>query len=313
MIRPPLDILVLWWIFSLSGNPQKSLDMTTDSDKSQQKWFPLESNPDLVNEYVQKLGFNTQLGYRFCDVFSTEDWALEMIAQPVVAVIMLYPLTDAQLKYEDDPTQITDDDKKVWFMKQRIGNACGTVGLLHALMNVPDSTRQAMIQPDSWLFRFAADAMSILDPNARAARLENDPEIATYHDEATASERNQTSRGEIDDDVLTHFVGKLRSVSTPLSAQYPVVYKAKSMLSWTAHLAYSIRCAIRKFVCPAFVQVNGFLYELDGRKEGPVCHGSSSPQSLLKDACGIVKKFIERDPGEVRFTILALAPPQTSD
>lgn len=47
-------------------------------------------------------------------------------------------------------------------------------------------------------------------------------------------------------------------------------------------------------------EVDGVLYELDGRKEGPVPHGPTSPGTLLQDACSVVKKFMDRDPGELR-------------
>merc|ERR1712127_705154 len=58
----------------------------------------------------------------------------------------------------------------------------------------------------------------------------------------------------------------------------------------------------------ALVHVAGGLYELDGRKSGPVRHGDTHEDTLLKDACKVVKGFMARDPGEMRFTILALAP-----
>ena len=82
------------------------------------KWFPLESNPQLINNYISKLGFDTSL-YEFCDVFSTDDWALDMVPQPVAAVIMLYPLTEKQTSCEKEDTIAGVDD--VWFIKQRIG------------------------------------------------------------------------------------------------------------------------------------------------------------------------------------------------
>lgn len=47
-------------------------------------------------------------------------------------------------------------------------------------------------------------------------------------------------------------------------------------------------------------EMDGVLYELDGRKEGPVPHGPTSSASLLQDACAVVKQFMDRDPGELR-------------
>ena len=52
-----------------------------------------ESNPDVMNSYIEKLGFPTDL-LRWTDVFSTEDWALEMVPQPAQAVCMLFPIKD---------------------------------------------------------------------------------------------------------------------------------------------------------------------------------------------------------------------------
>jgi ubiquitin carboxyl-terminal hydrolase L3 len=79
-----------------------------------------------------------------------------------------------------------------------------------------------------------------------------------------------------------------------------------------------------------FSHVDGCLYELDGRKEFPINHGDkaqliiifenqpacfvlfslgpSSKETLLADACKAITKFMERDPGEMRFTIIALGP-----
>ncbi|XP_076321721.1 ubiquitin carboxyl-terminal hydrolase isozyme L3-like [Tachypleus tridentatus] len=55
------------------------------------------------------------------------------------------------------------------------------------------------------------------------------------------------------------------------------------------------------------VEVDGNLYELDGRKSLPVNHGPTSRENLLKDAASVCRKFIERDPENVRFHVLALA------
>lgn len=45
----------------------------------------------------------------------------------------------------------------------------------------------------------------------------------------------------------------------------------------------------------------------DGRKAFPINHGPSTADTLLEDACGVIRKFMERDPEEVKFTIVALA------
>ena len=191
-----------------------------------------------------------------------------MIGQPVAAVLMLYPLTEKQTSAVGDDVVATEEMKdKVWFMKQRIGNACGTIGLVHAILNAPEALKA--FEPDSWLAKFAEDTPIPLSPVAKAERLEQDSKIAKMHDDATSSETNATSRGDIDDDILTHFI--------------------------------------------ALVCVDGKLYELDGRKEGPIYHGPTSQMTLLKDACEVIKKFMARDPTEMRFTITALAPKQFWD
>ena len=253
--------------------------MTTTAESTttkRQKWFPLESNPSLLNSYISKLGFDTSF-FQFTDVFSTEDWALAMIPPGTVAVVFLYPLTPVQEefrakereRYELKLSKAQEEDDAaaeppVWFIKQRIGNACGTIGILHALANIPEPLKAAAIPPDSWLGNFFDACPAQLSPTTKAELLENNEEIERKHDEATSDSRNQTNRGALEDQLVTHFV--------------------------------------------ALTHVNGNIYELDGRKESPIPHGSTSQETFLKDSAKVVQKFMDRDPGEMRFTILALAP-----
>ncbi|KAH8877849.1 Ubiquitin carboxyl-terminal hydrolase isozyme L3 [Schistosoma japonicum] len=60
------------------------------------------------------------------------------------------------------------------------------------------------------------------------------------------------------------------------------------------------------FVC--FVEHDGSLYELDGRKNAPILHGSITSAGFLRDACNIVKKFITCLPESVNFSLMALCP-----
>ena len=62
------------------------------------------------------------------------------------------------------------------------------------------------------------------------------------------------------------------------------------------------------FAC--FSAVDNHLYELDGRKKFPINHGSISDGGLLRDASQVMQGFMDRDPGEIRFTMVALVEKQ---
>lgn len=56
----------------------------------------------------------------------------------------------------------------------------------------------------------------------------------------------------------------------------------------------------------AFVHKDGCLYELDGRRAGPINHGPTNPENLLKSAAVVCRQRMARDPAENRFTMVAL-------
>lgn len=56
----------------------------------------------------------------------------------------------------------------------------------------------------------------------------------------------------------------------------------------------------------AFVQKDGSLYELDGRKSFPINHGPSTKDTLLEDAAKICEDYIKREPDSLNFTMIAL-------
>lgn len=56
----------------------------------------------------------------------------------------------------------------------------------------------------------------------------------------------------------------------------------------------------------AFVNVNGQLYEFDGKINGPVNHGPTKEESFVMDAAKVCRGFMEREKGEVRFSAVAL-------
>ncbi len=165
-------------------------------------WFPLESNPEVMNVYVEKMGLDISK-YSFQDVYSTEDWALEMVSRPVVSVIMLYPIKEKTEKYSADEQAKIDKDGQIvsdntYFMKQTVGNACGTVGILHAIGNARESLT---IAKDSYLDKFFSNT-DTMEADEIADYLEADDEIEEVHETAAAEGQSEQP----DEDVDTHFV-----------------------------------------------------------------------------------------------------------
>lgn len=74
-------------------------------------WMPLESNPQVINPFIAKMGLKTEF-FSFQQMLSIEDWALDMIPQPVLGIIMLYQVTPAQTAFKNqqadslDPTTV---------------------------------------------------------------------------------------------------------------------------------------------------------------------------------------------------------------
>jgi ubiquitin carboxyl-terminal hydrolase L3 len=51
--------------------------------------MPLESNPEVINQFIAKMGLKTE-SFAFTEMLSTEEWALEMIPQPALGILFLY-------------------------------------------------------------------------------------------------------------------------------------------------------------------------------------------------------------------------------
>ncbi|KAM7272382.1 hypothetical protein ACFE04_027045 [Oxalis oulophora] len=205
---------------------------TIDESPSAKRWLPLEANPDVMNQEL-----------------------LDMVPKPVLAVLFLFPITS---KSEEERMLQENTNKepntKVYFMKQTVGNACGTIGLLHALGN---ATSHIKLSEGSFLDKFFKSTAT-MDPLERAAFLANDTEMEVAHSVAATAGDTEAS-----ENVDTHFI--------------------------------------------CFSCVDGELYELDGRKSGPISHGASSPESLLKDATKVIQGMIQKNPDSLNFNVIAVS------
>ncbi|KAL6985914.1 Ubiquitin carboxyl-terminal hydrolase 3 [Sarracenia purpurea var. burkii] len=107
-----------------------------DESPSAKKWLPLEANPDIMNQFLWGLGLPKDEAECY-DVYGLDEEILEMVPKPVLAVLFLHPIT-----IQSEEERILQDsvnkepNSGVYFMKQTVGNACGTIGLLHAVGNV---------------------------------------------------------------------------------------------------------------------------------------------------------------------------------
>ena len=92
--------------------------------------------------------------------------------------------------------QVSD---KVWFTKQTVGNACGTIGLLHAAANLASEAPPAA---GSWLEGFLARTAG-MDSAARAQALESDYSLDAAH--AAAASEGQSAAPADEEEVNLQF------------------------------------------------------------------------------------------------------------
>jgi ubiquitin carboxyl-terminal hydrolase L3 len=169
-----------------------------------------ENNPDVMNQLAATLGLSSEL--EFYDVyFLDEPELLAHIPRPAMALLVIVPLTpawDRSRKAEDaDKETYTGSgpyEPVIWF-KQTIGHACGSIGLLHSVINGPAVD---FIKPDSDLAATRSQAIP-LDMNKRAELLYNSAPFEAAHksvEQAGDSEADLTGERE-----GGHFVSFVKS------------------------------------------------------------------------------------------------------
>ena len=164
-----------------------------------------ENNPEVMNSLMYKLGLKPSLA--FGDVFSIDDPdLLSFVPRPAHGLLLIFPVSDTYEKFrreEDDAkpeyTGAGESEPVVWY-KQTIGNACGLIGLLHAVSN---GAAKEHIEKDSDLAKLLADAIP-LKPQQRADLLYDSQALESAH--AGAASTGDTAAPAADDNVDLHFV-----------------------------------------------------------------------------------------------------------
>ncbi|KAI9004223.1 hypothetical protein BC832DRAFT_78714 [Gaertneriomyces semiglobifer] len=171
-------------------------------EKKRSAWVPLESNPQVLNEYAERLGVSSS--WSFTDVWGLDEDLLSFISRPVLAVLLLFPITQQYESFREQEEQSIRKDGQtvspdIFFVRQTIPNACGTIGLLHALANNTDTIQVG----DGPLKRILAETRS-KSPEERAGVLEASEDLARVHEESSQS--GQTAPPPSEEDVDTHFI-----------------------------------------------------------------------------------------------------------
>uniref|UniRef100_A0A673CV71 Ubiquitin carboxyl-terminal hydrolase n=1 Tax=Sphaeramia orbicularis TaxID=375764 RepID=A0A673CV71_9TELE len=165
------------------------------------RWLPLESNPEVCN-FLSSLGMKPT--WQFGDVYGLDPELLSMVPRPVCAVLLLFPVTEKYEAFKQEEEERLRDQQQassdVYFIKQTIGNACGTIGLIHAVAN---NLQHLEFEPDSSLKKFLQQTTK-MTPEERAAFLEKDESIRVTHE--SSAQEGQTEAPSIDEKVNLHFI-----------------------------------------------------------------------------------------------------------
>ena len=164
--------------------------------------IPLESNPEVMNKFLQKLGVTNN--WNVVDVMGLDSDVLSWVPRPVLSVMLLFPLSENYENHKkEEENEILSKGQEVsgniFYMKQNISNACGTIALVHSVANNTDKIDLS----EGHLKKFLEDAKN-LDAAARGALLEKSEGIINAHKEL--AQEGQTNTPSAEDPVNHHFI-----------------------------------------------------------------------------------------------------------
>eukprot|EP00163_Fabomonas_tropica_P006751 TRINITY_DN1633_c0_g1_i2.p1 TRINITY_DN1633_c0_g1~~TRINITY_DN1633_c0_g1_i2.p1 ORF type:complete len:237 (+),score=21.07 TRINITY_DN1633_c0_g1_i2:63-773(+) len=175
--------------------------MTSTQDKIK-RWLPLESNPSVLNKFAHKLGMPRT--WEFGDVFGVDSEMLAWVPKPVLAVVLLFPITEKSEKHkaqeeESFATSEPSIPSDVYFTKQYVGNACGTIALIHAVANNTET-----LGLNDGPLRALIDSTRGLTPQERGRAIEDDVTLEEGHVES--SQEGQSAVPDDTTSVDLHFI-----------------------------------------------------------------------------------------------------------
>lgn len=128
-------------LIATSFNPM-SATTNPDPGHGAPAFIPLEANPELMTALIHKLGVSPALALH--DVYSlTDPDMLSLVPRPALALLLVFPVSAVYESHRLAEDSTVDEyngrgegEPVIWW-KQTIRNACGIMGLLHAVCNGP--------------------------------------------------------------------------------------------------------------------------------------------------------------------------------
>ena len=179
-------------------------------------WQAVESNPETFNELCSALGVPRE--WAWGDVYGLEPDLLALVPQPVAAVMLLWPsgsetILALKAAQRDVRSKLSaeggrDPNENVFYMRQRVRNACVTVAAAHAVANCGSSFQ---LLSGSVKHSFLDQCNSaVTTPSKRGRIFAESDALKALHDACVASEHNQTSSPEAGSNITEHFCAFVR-------------------------------------------------------------------------------------------------------
>jgi len=163
------------------------------------RWPPLESNPEIFEDYLHQLGLPRTWG--FSELYGFDEDLLSFVPQPVLAVIVNF-----ERLREDEPitTEVVDPSSSVvsYYMKQTpvLDNACGIIACLHAIFN--NMERISLLEGKVLSnYFYTVEAKT---PHERALILEDSTDFQEQHQ--LFANQGQSNLAESQSDIKCHYV-----------------------------------------------------------------------------------------------------------
>lgn len=182
------------------SDPLREFNEFSMQPSSSAAWLPLESNPEVLNEFAERVGLASH--FEFVDYYGPG-----VLDRDTKAFLLLFPFSesiyafrqreDAQIRSQPSYLEFSEH---LCFVKQveDFGNACGTIGCLHVCLN----TDGAMDESSSLnSFRKSSKKSS---PQERGRLLHQTEAFKSVSDSAAVSSEAQTACPDRDGPDLDH-------------------------------------------------------------------------------------------------------------